>query len=457
LAGLLDLSMERTAWVLGDADPGEGADGSDIMLYDQEASGSSGEGAGCSDTALYDRETCGRIIGPGGVTIKSIREQSGCKVTVSNDSVGGMQTVSLSGSEAQVRAAKEWLSAVVAALQAEGAGNKLESRPAGPPAVVTQLFAKSQVSRLIGPGGATIRRLRDTSRAFIKIDNEDQPPPPGTTEPCQQLRVTGTDAQVQVALALIHEILSSESGGPKESVEGKHEVVRSVAKDQVRRLIGQGGATIRKLRDTSRAFIKIDNDELPPAAGETAVRQQMRIIGTDLQVSTALALINELLAEPPPPQPPSQLPAISAVSCCASSLTVPAPLTPPAGAAAPALLSPCGAPSAPGALTHGPGSPLMLGARALLFSSLSAAAPAATSSVVTRTIPKEQARRLIGPGGATIRRLRDASRAFIKIDNQDLPPPPGTTEPCQQLRVTGTELQVQETATHCQTTSLVAS
>jgi len=64
------------------------------------------------------------------------------------------------------------------------------------------------VSRLIGPGGATIRRLRDASRAFIKIDNEDLPPPPGTTEPCQQLRVTGTDAQVQVALALINDILA---------------------------------------------------------------------------------------------------------------------------------------------------------------------------------------------------------------------------------------------------------
>jgi transcription antitermination factor NusA-like protein len=385
-------------------------------------------GEAFTETALCDRETCGRIIGPGGVTIKSIREQSGCKVVVSNESVDGMQTVSLAGTEAQVRAAKEKLAVIVAALHAEGSNGKLESRPAGPPAVVTHLFAKSQVSRLIGPGGATIRRLRDTSRAFIKIDNEDQPPPPGTTEPCQQLRVTGTDAQVQVALALIQEILSSESGGPKENTEGKHEVVRSVAKDQVRRLIGQGGATIRKLRDTSRAFIKIDNEELPPVASGTAIRQQLRIIGTDLQVATALQLIAEILADNPAASAPAA--AAPALGC---------------GAWAPAAAIPSST------ITATSGDASLSSSSSSSTSVLSADSPslsaastgAAPSYAVVRMIPKEQARRLIGPGGATIRRLRDASRAFIKIDNDDLPPSPGTNEPCQQLRVTGTELQVQ--------------
>jgi len=370
-----------------------------------------------SETAQYDRETCGRIIGPGGVTIKAIREQSGCKIVVSNESVDGMQTVSLEGTHAQVRAAKEKLTAVVAALHAEGASGKIDGRIAAPPVVVNQLFAKSQVSRLIGPGGATIRRLRDTSRAFIKIDNEDQPPPPGTTEPCQQLRVTGTDSQVQLALALIHEILNTDSGIPKENIEGKHEIVRSIAKDQVRRLIGQGGATIRKLRDTSRAFIKIDNDEIPPAAGETSIRQQMRIIGTDAQVATALQLINDLLAD---------FPAAAPTACCSTSAAVSTMSHNNSGTASlsSSYSSSSSLPSADNATIPAP-------------------SPAFASSAVVRTIPKEQARRLIGPGGATIRRLRDASRAFIKIDNEDLPPPPGTTEPCQQLRVTGTELQVQ--------------
>ncbi|EOD26974.1 hypothetical protein EMIHUDRAFT_236160 [Emiliania huxleyi CCMP1516] len=128
------------------------------------------------ETALYDRETCGKIIGPGGSTIKSIRESTGAKVVVSNESVCGMQVVSLSGSEAQIHAAKLCLAAIA-----------------------------TSVSRLIGPGGATIRRLRDTSRAFIKIDNEDLPAPPGASEPCQQLRVTGTEAQVAAALMLMHD------------------------------------------------------------------------------------------------------------------------------------------------------------------------------------------------------------------------------------------------------------
>lgn len=69
------------------------------------------------------------------------------------------------------------------------------------------MITKEQARRLIGPGGATIRRMRDTSRAFIKIDNDDLPPLPSTREPCQQLRITGTDAQVQIATSLIDEVL----------------------------------------------------------------------------------------------------------------------------------------------------------------------------------------------------------------------------------------------------------
>jgi transcription antitermination factor NusA-like protein len=414
-----------------------------IMTSSADSSHADGGMDVFTETALYDRETCGRIIGPGGVTIKSIREQSGCKVVVSNESVDGMQTVSLAGSEAQVRAAKEKLSAVVAALHAEGSTGKIESRPVGPPAVVTQLFAKSQVSRLIGPGGATIRRLRDSSRAFIKIDNEDQPPPPGTMEPCQQLRVTGTDAQVQVALALIHEILSSDSGAPKENGEGKHEVVRSVAKDQVRRLIGQGGATIRKLRDTSRAFIKIDNDELPPAAGATAMRQQLRIIGTDVQVATALQLIADILADPPPTNAPVAAAAPAPPSCGVSAPAAAIPSSNISSTSSNGSLS--SSYSSANSIPSSDSCTLSAASTVSCTGNSTGTATAAdnNSYAVVRMIPKEQARRLIGPGGATIRRLRDASRAFIKIDNDDLPPTPGTNEPCQQLRVTGTEMQVQ--------------
>jgi hypothetical protein len=72
---------------------------------------------------------------------------------------------------------------------------------------MTRVITKEQARRLIGPGGATIRRMRDTSRAFIKIDNDDLPPLPSTREPCQQLRITGTDAQVRIAAGLIDEVL----------------------------------------------------------------------------------------------------------------------------------------------------------------------------------------------------------------------------------------------------------
>jgi len=173
-----------------------------------------------------------------------------------------------------------------------------------------------------------------------------------------------------------------------------------------------------KLRDTSRAFIKIDNDELPPAAGGTAIRQQLRIIGTDVQVATALQLITDILTDNPTPNAaPAAAPALGC-GAWASDAAIPSSTITATGSNASLSSSYSSSTSVPSADSG----------------CLSAASTAvATSYAVARMIPKEQARPHIRPGGATIRRLRDASRAFIKIDNEDQPPAAGTTEPCQRV------------------------
>jgi hypothetical protein len=104
---------------------------------------------------------------------------------------------------------------------------------------VTRVITKEQARRLIGPGGATVRRMRDTSRAFIKIDNEDLPPLPSSREPCQQLRITGTDAQVAVATALIDEVLTQPMV-PMSSISALEKPPRSSSTP----CDGQGSATL---------------------------------------------------------------------------------------------------------------------------------------------------------------------------------------------------------------------
>eukprot|EP00966_Prymnesium_polylepis_P166363 3845947-Prymnesium_polylepis.1 len=68
----------------------------------------------------------GRVIGPGGAIIKSIREKSGARIQVGNDVVPGTteQTVSIWGGEEQVEAALTMIQTVIATAAAEGVSTK---------------------------------------------------------------------------------------------------------------------------------------------------------------------------------------------------------------------------------------------------------------------------------------------------------------------------------------------
>ena len=52
-------------------------------------------------------------------------------------------------------------------------------------------------------------------------------------------------------------------------------------------------------------------------------------------------------------------------------------------------------------------------------------------------VPKDDAKRLIGPRGANIQRMRDQSRCFIKVDNTPIQGGPDN-EMCQLLHLNGT-------------------
>lgn len=66
--------------------------------------------------------------------------------------------------------------------------------------------------------------------------------------------------------------------------------------DEVPRVIGHQGNTIKQIRMKSGARVNTDRGDVPGRPGQ----QEMRFSGTQLQVETAIALVNEALLQPPP-------------------------------------------------------------------------------------------------------------------------------------------------------------
>lgn len=202
-----------------------------------------------------------RLIGPKGETIRQLRAQTKAFVKVENEdhpAEPGMghppgthvQNMYIAGTEVQVRAAIVLISELLASppgtelarpvIDAQAAADALQAGADGvgdlsvtDPAMaamaaslamaqaqaaakpqkteVTYVVTKHTARRIIGPAGSTIKEFRAKTGAFIKIQNEDFPANIGQPpeEQAQALYVSGTDEQVQGALALISELLAS--------------------------------------------------------------------------------------------------------------------------------------------------------------------------------------------------------------------------------------------------------
>jgi len=111
---------------------------------------------------------CGTIIGKGGVNIKAIREQSECKVQVSELAPGAAERlVTTTGSIAGINKAAELMIEV------------LEEQIAADPAAATEgerthtlklILSNNQVGGIIGKAGVVIKAMREESGAVIKVD-----------------------------------------------------------------------------------------------------------------------------------------------------------------------------------------------------------------------------------------------------------------------------------------------
>lgn len=163
----------------------------------------------------------GTIIGKGGVNIKSIREQSACKVSIAELMPGAQERlVTMTGGTAGLNRAvelmldllDEQMSSDPAAAAAAGAGME--------PAPVTHSFklilSNNQVGGIIGKAGVTIKSMRDESGATIKVD------PNVTMQGERIVMISGGKAAVSKAHQLTIEKLATmpEDAGPP---QGKYQ------------------------------------------------------------------------------------------------------------------------------------------------------------------------------------------------------------------------------------------
>ena len=178
-----------------------------------------------------DAAVAGRLIGPQGSTIKRLQQETSTHINV--DSKRNPCEISIVGaSHAAVAAARR---AVLEILD--------------PPKVVV-LCDGAAVGDVIGPRGATIRRLQDLTGARISVDSE--------RIPCEITISGATDATVAEGKRAVEAILHPPT------------VEMECQQRRVPRLLGPRGATVQTIQRRTGARINVENvvKYIGPSAGD---------------------------------------------------------------------------------------------------------------------------------------------------------------------------------------------
>jgi len=415
----------------------------------------------------YSKHVISQLIGPGGGTIQSLRARTGCRITINNECINGMQSVSFRGTDTQLAAAVAMVNDLLSqpdALVAASGGPGTGTSAGG----VQKMYSSDEIKNLIGPGGATIKAVRDDTGARISIANEKVA---GTN--FQMVTITGPDAKVEAAVARIAQVIGTGMPAtqqeqqssfrmpaqPTATTTGAPEMQHMIPTEYVPKLIGPGGTVINSLRVQTGAKIVVKNEVLGTPGAQYQI---LAISGSEAQMMQAMTLINQTLVSSDTPK------ALSATGGAASgdvtynvSREVATQLIGHAGATIKQLRATSGAKIQIDNEKHGdPGvqyQELRLGGTetqvqtatslinqmlsAPLGSEVIAASSKPSAGSITEfvfMVPSSQAGNIIGPKGGNIKQLREGSGARITVDNEVQV---GTQE--QKITIKGTELQVQ--------------
>lgn len=287
------------------------------------------------------------------------------------------------------------------------------------------LIGTKESGTIIGKGGANIKKLRETTGADIKLAE----PPVGS--PRRVCSVSGTLSQVSVTLAGMVDLLCShpELAGEDGTSAQPFMVTLLIGNEVIGACIGKAGSVIRETRDTSGAHIKVSQVPLDGSTEKT-----MDIKGSVAQISMACDMIMQQLATMGMRDgavPMTRIPwdGTTRASSFAPSSNF--------GAASPSSYDQYGGqqqygqqqytPSSYGGYQGYPPPPPLPPPSSYGDAKRQVVIPVASALVGS----------LIGKSGTTIRRIRDTSRAEVRVADST----PGVEQ--RNVTITGTEATTQ--------------
>lgn len=171
--------------------------------------------------------------------------------------------------------------------------NSLPPQPDIQKETVFVFIPNTAVGAIIGTGGSSIREMISSSGANIKVaqPNKDEPP-----EKQQERRVTvvGTPESQWKAQFMIFKKVGYEGYGSPAEAQLKVEIL--VPSNQVGRIIGKGGQTVRELQRLTHAIIKFPEESQNTEAEETPVHIIGDFYSTQAAQRQIRALVNRSLS-----------------------------------------------------------------------------------------------------------------------------------------------------------------
>eukprot|EP01039_Chlorochromonas_danica_P005603 gene5603-6169_t len=249
-----------------------------------------------------------QIIGSKGMIIQEIQSRTGVKAYVNQDFPPGVnRQLHLTGTTHQIDTAADLVRRILVDGPTAIHHNSIHGGPQ-----VTRVIecTQSQVGKIIGTGGATIKEIQSKSGAKIQID-QDYPP-----EVPRKIHIAGSATAVDSAAQLINNLMSSLRGrqGPPPALttpygappmgaygppptamsamnlSGEVTQMMDVPKSSVGKILGKGGDTIQLIQRRSGCRVTVDQnvpDGMPC---------KVSILGTQHNSGLAASLIQEIVA-----------------------------------------------------------------------------------------------------------------------------------------------------------------
>jgi polyribonucleotide nucleotidyltransferase len=182
-----------------------------------------------------DAANIGRLVGKAGANVKRIEKETGARISVNSDGPETPQIL-VKGFAKQIEAAK---------VQIEASINKTDGNQKREPATyeaTEKLVLKSPQNRssLIGPKGATIRKLEANSGAIFAVDRDTN-----------SVTISGKKAAVAKGVRMVKNLLANLN----------YERVIEINRDDVGAVLGKKGSRIQGIEKTAKARLKVIRNE----------------------------------------------------------------------------------------------------------------------------------------------------------------------------------------------------